>query len=149
VDRVLDDERKTDRRSESPQSYDPGFHSLPPLYSTVQGTSASGIGTVGRSIGTIPSSISPVTYFPYTGVARLRTNMSARQSSSEFSVTRTHLAIRANTTGAQFTLRRDTSTVLPNPAIGSQHGSDPSDLPSDELECQSGAESSNSPPSRP
>ena len=121
ADKVLDDERKTDRRSESPQSYDSGFHSIPSLYPTAQGTSGSAI--VSRSIGMTPSTILPVTYFPYIGDARQRPNMSARRTSSEFSLIRPSLAIRANTTGAQSTLQRDTSIVLSNPAIGSLHGS--------------------------
>ena len=132
-----------DRRSESPQSYDSGFHSIPSLYSTTQGTSGSGI--VSRSIGMSPSTISPVTYVPRMRDARRRTSMPARRTSSEFSLIRPSLAIRANTTGTQSTFGRD---ALPNPAIGSPHGSsDHGDLPCDE--GQSGVESSSSPPSGP
>ena len=131
-----------DRRSESPQSYDSGFHSIPSLYSTVQGTSGAGI--VSRSVGATPSTISPVTYFPFIGDALQRTSMPARRTSSEFSFIRPSLAVRANTAGAPSTSRGDTSIVFPNPTIGSPHGSsDPGD------EGQSGAESSSPPPSGP
>ena len=103
TDRVLEG------RSESPQSFDSGFHSLPAFYPTFQGTS--GVGIMGQSISTPPLFISPVTpNFPYTGDAR-------RRSSTGFSGTRLNQTGRANSTGTQFTPRID--AVRSDSATGS------------------------------
>ena len=143
ADKVLDHERKTYVRSKSPQSNEPGSHSLPSRRPTLQRTASLGI--LDRPIDASPSfGISPVVpYIPHMGDARQRrTYTSPRRSGSGFSAIRPSLASRGST-GTPFTSRRDAPTVLPEPVIRSSYGT--SDL-SDE--GQSGAESS-SPPGRP
>jgi hypothetical protein len=129
--KVLDRERKTYVRSESPQSYESGSHSHPSRRHTVQLEGTPGVGILDRSIDTFPSAIYP----PYMGDAHQR--RSTRRIDSGFGATRQSLVTRAGTgptTAGIFTSRRDAPTVLLDPAISFLYGSlDPRD------EGQSGA----------
>ena len=146
ADKILDHERKTDYvRSESPQSSEPGSHSLPPRRPSLQSTVSMGILDRPDSPPLFP--ISPVSYtgIPYMGDARQRrTFTSPRRTSSGFSAIRPSPLTREST-GTLFTSRRDTPAAVPvpEPVISSSYEfSDLSD------EGQSGGESS-SPPGRP
>ena len=133
ADNVLDREKETYVRSDSPQSDESGSRSLPLRYAT--GTP--GVGMMDRSSATSPSAI----HFPYIGDARQR--RFTRWTDSGFSGTRPSLATRASTSVIP-TSRRDSPTIFPNPAIGSSY--EPFDLSS---EGQSSAGSSPGPLSPP
>jgi hypothetical protein len=133
ADNVLDREKETYVRSDSPQSDESGSRSLPLRYAT--GTP--GVGMMDRSSATSPSAI----HFPYIGDARQR--RFTRWTDSGFSGTRPSLATRASTSVIP-TSRRDSPTIFPNPAIGSSY--EPFDLSS---EGQSSAGSSSGPLSPP
>ena len=135
MDRVLDDERKTYVRSESPESYDSGSHGSPSLHPTVQGTP--GVRFMEQSIATSPLATRPVIpYSPMEDTLPHRTHPPTRRDPG-FSVTRPRFGVSSSAT---WTWRRDTPTEFLDSAspLGTSDLSD---------ESQSGAESS-SPPSR-
>ena len=140
MDRVLDDDRKTNVRSESPQIYDSGSPGLPSLPPTVQG--APGVKFMERSIVSSPLAIRPV--MPYSPMEDPRpwcTHPYTRRAETDpgFSATRPSLGV---SNSATLTSRRDTPTKFLDSAISSPLGSlDLSDG------GQSSAESSG-PPSR-
>ena len=122
---LLDCERTTYARSESPERYGPpspnlNISTLHPPAMTVQGTGA-GIGIMDRSGSTTSSlAISPVIpYFSYMGDARQRrTYSSTRRTGSRFSATGPGHVTGAST-GALLTSHRDATTFLPNTIITS------------------------------
>jgi hypothetical protein len=137
---------KTHVRSESPQSFESGPHSVP----SRRPIGTPGVGNINRFFGTSPSAISPVIpYSLHIGDASQRMG----QAGSGFKATRQSLESRAST-GALSMLRRNAPTVLPNPAVGSPHGSfelsdeDEAQLPPRHPPSRK-SESSTSPPSRP
>jgi hypothetical protein len=134
ADKALDRERETYVRAESPLSDESGSRSLPSPRATVLDTP--GVGIMDRSTITSSSAI----HFPYLGDARQR--RFARRTDPGYSGTRPSLVTQASTSVLS-TSRRDSPTILPNPAIGSSY--EPFDL-SDE--GQSSAEPY-SPLSRP
>ena len=99
VGEILEGERKTYVRSESPQSYDSGPHSFPSFYSTFQDTAGVGI-MMDRS-------------------RHRRIYTTTRRTGLGFSAARPSLVSRASS-GALFALRGDAPTALPNSAIGSE-----------------------------
>ena len=112
TENVLDRERETYVRSDSPQRDELGSRSLPSPHATVPGTT--GVGIMDRPTATSSSAV----YFPYMGDARRR--RFTRRTDSGFSGTRPSLVARA----ALSTSRRDSPTVVPknpNPAIGSSY----------------------------
>ena len=136
VDKILEDDRKTYVRSDSPQSCDSGSHGLPSLHPNP------GVKFMERSIAPSPFAIRPVIpYFPMEDARPRRTYPSTRRAETDpgFNATRPSFGVSTSVTLAS---RRDMPTEFLDSAIGSPLGSpDLSD------EGQSGAESS-SPPSR-
>ena len=115
TDKVLDRERETYVRSDSPQRDELGSRSLPSPHATVPG-----VGIMDRPTVTSSSAV----YFPYIGDARQRRSTTRRWTDSGFSGTRPSSVTRASTSVLS-TSRRDLHTVLPknpNPAIGSSYG---------------------------
>ena len=115
TDKVLDSERETYVRSDSPQRDELG--SLPSPHATVPGTT--GVGIMDRPTVTSSSAV----YFPYIGDARQRRSTTRRWTDSGFSGTRPSPVTRAST-NVLSTSRRDSPTVLPknpNPTIGSSY----------------------------
>ena len=119
TDNVLDRERETYVRSDSPQRDEllVGPRSLPSPHATVPG-----VGIMDRPTATSSSAI----YLPYTGDARQRRSTTRRWTDSGFSGTRPSRAspVTRASTSALSTSRRDFPTVLPknpNPAIGSSY----------------------------
>ena len=138
VDRVLDDDRKTYVRSESPQSYDSSSHGFPSHHPTVQGTT--GVGFMERSIATSPLAIRPaIPYSPMDDAHPRRTHPSTRRAGTDpgFGATRPSFGV---STSATLASRRDTRTGFLDSAISSPFGS-----PDLGDEGQSGAESFSSP----
>ena len=120
TDKVLDRERETYVRSDSPQRDELGSRSLPSPHATVPGTT--GVGIMDRPTATSSSAV----YFPYTGDARQRRSTTRRWTDSGFSGTRPSRAspVTRASTSVLSTSRRDSPTVLPknpNPAIGSSY----------------------------
>ncbi|KAF8468061.1 hypothetical protein DFH94DRAFT_776886 [Russula ochroleuca] len=120
---------KTHVRSESPQSFESGPHSVP----SRRPIGTPGVGNINRFFGDASQRMG--------------------QAGSGFKATRQSLESRAST-GALSMLRRNAPTVLPNPAVGSPHGSfelsdeDEAQLPPRHPPSRK-SESSTSPPSRP
>ena len=137
MDRVLDDDRKTYVRPESPESYDSGSHGSPSIHPTVQGTP--GVRFMERSIATSPLAVRPVIPNPsMEDVRPHRTHPSTRRAGTDPGFSPSF----GVSNSAKLGMRRDTPTNLSDSAISSPLGSpDPND------EGRSGAESS-SPPSR-
>jgi hypothetical protein len=114
TDKVLDRERETYVRSDSPQRDEMGSRGLPSPHVTVLGTP--GVETMDRTTATSSSAI----HFPFIGDARQRRSTTQRWTDSGYSGTTPSPITRASTS-ALSTSRRDFPTNLPNPAIGSSY----------------------------